>query len=154
MRKTKIAVCAGLMALGGAAQATVTITNGGTVTGTADGGDCAFMANQVTLNTSKGVNAAFDCRVADAVVGTVNRVIVGACHIGGTAKARTVACTSDGGTGFTPAGCADATSSVQVSGVALFSSSTAGGAIAEDGMGTATCVDGSGVTSLINAMTN
>lgn len=153
MRKTKLAVCAGLLVMGAAAQATEVITSGGVLTTASDGGDCVFLANQVTVFTSKGVNAAFDCRAADATVGTVNRALVGACHIGGTAKARTVACaaTADPSV-FAPSGCTSASGSVQVSGVALFRKSTAGGPLNEEGMGTQTCVDGTGVSAIISAL--
>lgn len=156
MRKTKLAVCAGLLVLSAASQATTTVTAGMQVDTAGDGGDCVFLANSVSLNTSKGVQAAFDCRLADATVGTVNRVMIGACHIGGTAKLRTVGCTADASpaTTFSPAGCTSASGSVEVSGVALFTTSTAGGVITESGMGTSTCVDGTGVNSLVDALPN
>lgn len=153
MRKTtKSALCAGLIAVSVNAQATETITSGASITTASDGGGCIFLANQVTVNVSKGVSAVFDCRAADAAVGTVNRVVVGACHIGGTAKARSVACTANAdGSTFSPSGCTS-TASINVTGIAAYTTSTAGGAIAEHGMATTTCNDATGITTLIGTL--
>lgn len=133
--------------------------------------DCPQLNTGVTVNLSKNVNAGYVCRAADATQTppTVNRVGLGTCHTGGTAKSRMVTCsrTSDGGDPpaytYTPAACTDSNfdantgqplagdpGKVPVTGLTMYSTSTAGGAIGEDGMAATAC-DGPGISGLVEA---
>jgi hypothetical protein len=163
MSKTKfvsaVAVAVGALMLSSGAQAVV-ISNGTAIAvNTCVDATNVILTAPVTINLSKSVSAGYICRLANAAAATptVNRVGIGACHTGGTAKARAVPCTGDGAsTPFSPASCTAADVAAvpvvtkQVSGVSIFYASTAGGVISEDGMATTACNAG-GVSGLVEA---
>lgn len=131
---------------------------------------CSVLSADVTVNLSKNVAAGYVCRVANAAATppTLNRVGIGACNTGGTAKSRDVACSrlSDGGTPptftYTPATCSASNfdpatgivlavgGTVPVTGSAIYTTSTSGGVIGENGMATAACT-GAGISPLVEA---
>lgn len=173
MRKIKtmsFALMAGLAVMSSGANA-VELQNGVAVTVAACTiSSVPILTTNVTVNLSKNVAAGYQCRLADATLGTVNRVVLGTCHSGGTAKARTVTCgrtqtgmQADGVTPiytYSPSTCTDgnfadpaAPTGMPVTGSAMYTSSTAGGAIGEDGMATTAC-NGTGISGLVEALPN
>lgn len=173
MRKIKtisFALMAGLAVMSTGASAVI-LSNGAAVTVA----DCTInqvpiLTTNVTVNLSKNVAAGYQCRLADSTTGTVNRVLLGTCHSGGTAKSRTVTCgrtqtgmQPDGVTPiytYAPSTCTEANfanpaspTGVPVSGSTLYTTSTAGGQIGEDGMATTACND-AGVSGMVEALPN
>lgn len=152
---------------GAHAQINTPLALGSSVTTT----DCPVLQSGITTSLSTKVAGAFVCRAADAVVGTINRVGLGTCHPGGSAKSRLVGCTfeNNGATPpvitYTPTTCGvgnfdtdanglpttaktgDAGKGL-VSGLTLFSGTTTGGSVGEEGMASTAC-DAAGVKNLV-----
>ena len=123
--------------------------------------DCPQLNQAITVGTSTKVVGAYVCRAADAVAGVLNRVGVGTCHPGGTAKARNVTCSKSGTVAggdiaYFPTTCGIGNFAVDgagepgsvlpgtagegaISGLTMFSGTTTGGSIGELGMASTVC---------------
>jgi hypothetical protein len=124
---------------------TVTAIGPGGSTTISNVNDCSALANDVTVQLSDNVNAAYLC--------TSTSVIAGACHGKGTNKSQDFDCTytpTDDGSGgtiyLTPTGCAawDGTGTAPVgtytnSGVVGFRGGSGGGTVGVVGMGVTIC---------------
>jgi len=109
--------------------------------------DCSVLSNDVTVQLSDGVVAAYDCNASP------DSVIAGACHTSGTNKSQDFDCTytsSTDGSGntiyLTADGCPawDGTGSEPVatytnSGVVGFVGGSGGGSVTTQGMGVTSC---------------
>lgn len=106
--------------------------------------ECALLADQVTMNFSKNVWAAYACDEATSVIQ------VAACHQGGSRVPKEVQCTQDptDATKFLPAGCKDASSKVTISDYSGFLAGSNGGSVAQEVLGGA--CGSSSVTTLID----
>lgn len=105
--------------------------------------ECALLADQVTMNFSKNVWAAYACDEATSVIQ------VAACHQGGSRVPKEVTCSADpkNSTKFIPAGCKDATSKITISDYSGFTAGSNGGSVGQNVLGGA-CSDSS-VTTLL-----
>lgn len=105
--------------------------------------ECKLLADQVTMNFSKNVWAAYACDEATSVIQ------VAACHQGGSRVPKEVACTVDpnDNTKFLPAGCKDANSKITISDYSGFLAGSNGGSVAQEVLGGA--CSSSTVTKLI-----
>lgn len=175
MRNIKVTlrvVAAGCCAFGliSAAHAQVDQANniGGQVTTTL----CPQLSSAITTGLSTNVQGAYVCRAADAVTGAINRVGVGTCHPGGSAKSRLTDCSWIGALdangvmqyAYSPTTCSAANfedaggapgaklpgeaGQGLISGIALVGGSTLGGSIQSTGMASTAC-DAAGVKSLV-----
>jgi hypothetical protein len=170
MRKFKMISLALMAGLGSLAMSPVAnaleFPNGNKVTvALCTIGGVPILSTDVTVNFSKNVTGGYQCRVADATAGTVNRVMLGTCHTGGTSKSRQVTCTrtSDGADppvySYSPATCSASNFSVPatptavpVNGGAYYTTSTAGGVIGEDGL--ETVCTGAALSGKVEALLN
>lgn len=128
---------------------------------------CPVLQSTVMTGLTQKVAGAYVCRLADAVTGTLNRVGVGTCHPGGSAKSRLVTCsrsssgdvtaptytyapTTCGSGNFDSSGVALTGTAGQgeITGISMFGGSTNGGAISQTGMATSNC-DSTGISSLV-----
>lgn len=120
------------------------LTSGAYVETTSAG--CSLLRDRVTVNTSVGVTAVYNCRLASS------KVNVGACHLSGSQKPTDVPCVVTGDDGATPpvatyngANCTAAgqlTTPVQTTSIAGrrgYTGSTTGGSVGQVDLGSITC---------------
>lgn len=152
LKKTIAAlIVAGLAGTSGftyATDNTVTqLTSGAYVENTPAG--CSVLRDRVTVNTSVGVIAVYNCITA------TSKVNVGACHSSGSQKPTDVPCVVTGDDGGSPAvatyngaNCTAAgqtTDPVQTTSIAgrrAYTGSTAGGSVGQTSLGATTCTTG------------
>ncbi|WP_125919676.1 hypothetical protein [Stutzerimonas stutzeri] len=105
--------------------------------------ECALLADQVTMNFSKNVWAAYACDEATSVIQ------VAACHQGGSRVPKEVTCTADpkDPAKFVPSTCKEVGEKVTISDYSGFIAGSNGGSVGQDVLGGA-CSD-STVTKLI-----
>lgn len=146
MKKNVLAFVAaiGLSATFAASAANQAANTGFQGQGVVSSTECALLADQVTMNFSKNVWAAYACDEATSVIQ------VAACHQGGSRVPKEVPCTVDpnDNTKFLPAGCANATSKVTISDYSGFVAGSNGGSVGQDVLGGA--CGSSSVTTLID----
>ncbi len=103
---------------------------------------CPLLGEPVVINLSKNVSGAWQC---EEITTTIR---VAACHAAGSRKAKTVQCTGedtdlDGVLDkFSPTGCADANSTVDIADYTAFGGTSKGGSLGTYELG-ANCTDGS-----------
>lgn len=149
LKKTIAAlIVAGLAGTSGftyAADNTVSqISSGAFVENTPAG--CSVLRDRVTLNTSVGVTAVYNCITAS------NKVNVGACHSSGSQKPTDIPCvvTGDDGTAealptFNGADCTvagqttDPVQTTSIAGRRAYTGSTTGGSVGQTSLGATTC---------------
>lgn len=87
---------------------------------------CEVLASTITVGTSASVNGAFDCRAATAT--TPAAIGVGTCHLAGSAKTRTFACT-DPMIQNGDNGCSATVATYEGTGPGFFGAVTTGGSV-------------------------
>lgn len=137
-----IAVLAAASGLSHAADNTVTqLQSGVYVENTAAG--CSILRDRVTVNTSNGVTAVYNCLTAQ------NKVNVGGCHASGSQRPTTVACAAVGadddgpiynGADCTAAGvAATPPQQTEIAGRRGYTGSTTGGSVGQASLNSETC---------------
>lgn len=131
---------AGISAVAGSAVAATAPIQSGTPM---DNADCALLRDRVSVNTSAGVQMAWNCAVAS------NVITVAACHESGSQRPQTVDCAATGvdpNTGdpiwndeSCPTPATDPAATFEIQGRRVFTGSSAGGNVAGGTLNSATC---------------